>query len=121
VISLDIGHYRSMRILLTLLAVLVVVPAAATATRPRVWLSSESPAVVRGTGFHAAEHVTVTVSGGGASLRRAVVATATGTFVARWQQSVQSGDCGAITVRAVGDAGSRAGLKIIPECAALQP
>jgi hypothetical protein len=100
---------------------LVLAPAAWTATKPRVWLASNDPAVARGSGFHAGEHVTVSVTTSDVSLHRVVTATPSGTFVARWQRSVGTEGCTAISIRAVGDAGSRAVLRIMPECPALQP
>jgi hypothetical protein len=49
------------------------------------------------------------------------VATASGTFLARWRRSVPAG-CVAVEITARGSAGSRAVYRLSPpECAPLQP
>jgi hypothetical protein len=89
--------------------------------QPRVWLVDRSPATVRGASFKPAERVVVTLSVGDVVLRKAVVASAGGAFVARWGRAVPSG-CAATGVSAVGSAGSRAFFKSPPpDCAPLQP
>ena len=103
-----------MRLLLSILVALALVPAAApSALRARVWLADDSPVVVRGSGFHPAERVAVTVAVG-KSFQKTVVATATGTFVARWNAS--AADCHSTYIKAVGSMGSRAVVKIAAEC-----
>jgi hypothetical protein len=107
--------------LLTLAAALVFAASAAGAGGPRVRLTSESPATVVGTAFRPAERVAVTVTAGETVLRKSVVATGEGRFVARWQRSI-AGGCHATTVSAVGSRGSRAVYKTPPpECAPPQP
>lgn len=110
------------RIALVVILLAVAVPATATGSgRPHVWLADRSPATVRGASFKPAERVAVTLSAGDVVLHKAVVATAAGTFVARWPRSVPSG-CFATGISASGSAGSRAYFKTAPpECAPLQP
>jgi hypothetical protein len=89
----------------------LLVPAVATAriAKARVWVSVESPLIVRGSGFRAHEHVTVKVSVSGERFTRAVTASGVGSFVARWAGSAGgSGGCVSVFVRAVGDRGSTA-------------
>ena len=63
----------------------------------------------------------VTAHAGEIVLRKTVVATGEGRFVARWQQSI-AGGCHSTTVSAVGSRGSRAVYKIVVnDCAPLQP
>jgi hypothetical protein len=70
-------------------------------------LVDRSPVVVRGTGFEAAEQVSISLSAGTRSVRRAQ-ATETGTFVVRF--SVSLGRCARYSVQAFGSGGSRARL-----------
>jgi hypothetical protein len=75
--------------------------------RPALRLVDRSPVVVRGTGFEAAEHVSVSLSVGTRSVRRAQ-ATETGTLVVRF--GVSLGRCARYSIQAFGSAGSRARL-----------
>jgi hypothetical protein len=95
--------------------VLVASAAVAAAQTARVLVSATSPFTVRGSGFRAHEHVTVTVS---ATVRRtkAVVAGARGGFKASFS-AVKIGACEGYVVRAKGNRGSLAILKVMPECA----
>jgi hypothetical protein len=105
----------------TLIAVALLGSGAALAhSRPQVSLVARSPASVRGTSFAPAEHVAVTLSAGDVTLKKTVVATARGVFVARWRRSVPTG-CVAIGILARGSFGSRAVYRYAPECAPLQP
>src|SRR5215208_7214379 len=100
-----------------LLAVLAAAPAALAGGTARVRLTDESPVTVAGTGFRAAERVTVTVTAGTVVLRKNVSATAAGRFVARWRRSV-GGECRSTTVTAVGNRGSAASWKSLAvDCA----
>ncbi len=82
--------------------------------QPRLRVSLP-PFVVRGAGFHAQERVTVTVLWNGRH-SRIVRASAAGAFSAAFPGVVVD-RCGGYFVRAVGDAGSRAVLRIMPACA----
>jgi len=116
------GMMEAMRRIAVALVAVALLPAAASAhATPRVSLVDRSPATVRGTAFAPAEHVAVTLSVGDVTLRKTVVATAQGVFVARWRRSVPTG-CVAIGIAAWGSAGSRAVYRLSPpECAPLQP
>jgi hypothetical protein len=88
---------------------------------PRVRLVERSPAEVSGSAFGAGERVAVRLTAGTLVLRKTVVATAKGTFVARWTRSIPDG-CVGVSVVATGSAGSRAAFKLAPpDCAPLQP
>lgn len=94
--------------------------AASAGGSARVWLQDTTPAVVRGTGFHARQVVVVTVSAGTDRLRGRATTTATGSFVARFRSSVDAG-CRSTFVAAVDASGRRAVLKIVPSgCGAQQ-
>lgn len=111
------------RFVLAVLVIAIAAPAAAAtgSGRPHVWLADRSPATVRGASFKPAERVAVTLSVGDVTLHKAVVATAAGTFTARWLRSVPSG-CVATGIVANGSAGSHAAYKLSPpDCAPLQP
>ena len=74
-----------------------------------------TPFTVRGTGFQPAERVALLVAVK-SRWERTVVASSTGSFVARFTgPTVKS--CTAYFVRARGNRGSVAVLKVMPECA----
>jgi hypothetical protein len=104
------------RLLILAAVALAAAPAATQAARllhPRLTLSPE-PVVVRGIGFHAQERVLVRVYAGGSYSHR-VTATTRGTFRAAFPNaSVDT--CQGYVVTAVGNRGSRASLKFMPEC-----
>ncbi|HEY3182774.1 MAG TPA: hypothetical protein VGJ77_08075 [Gaiellaceae bacterium] len=100
---------------------LVVVTGASAVGKARVWLSSQQPLVVRGTGFEARERVSVTVAAGDLSRHRAVSATATGAFVVRFTGTSVDDACAPVSVRAVGAHGTYATWKRVTDCAPLQP
>jgi hypothetical protein len=75
--------------------------------RPVLRLVDRTPVVVRGSGFEAGEQVSVALSAGTRSVRRAQ-ATEAGTFVVRY--GVSLGRCARYSVQAFGSAGSRARL-----------
>ena len=85
-----------------------VVPSAAVSTpaalKAHVWLASQSPVRVAGTGFSSTDRVAVTVTAGKTRLRRTVEATATGRIAVRWNGSI-AGGCHSTTVIARGTSG----------------
>jgi hypothetical protein len=99
------------------------VPAAAhaparVAAAPRLALKSLGPPTVRGTSFAGYERVTLTLRGlpGGDRVRHRR-ASADGSFTVAFAKA-KAGHCDGFTVRANGDAGSRATLKRmqLPAC-----
>jgi hypothetical protein len=111
------------RIALAVIVLAIAAPsgAATGSGRPRVWLADRAPATVRGASFKPSERIAVTLSIGEVILRKSVVASPAGGFVARWRRSAPAG-CAAIGISASGSAGSRAALKLSPpDCAPLQP
>jgi hypothetical protein len=108
-----------MRFLAATLVVFAVVPAApAINERPRVWLVDVSPLVVGGARFQPREHVRVTYSSK-TSRSKTVIATAAGRFRASFATTL--GACEPYAITAVGDRGSRAIMKFMPECPPIQP
>lgn len=101
------------RVLVIIVALAALAPslAPAGALRARVWLADRSPLVVRGSGFHAAERVSVTVTGGGRFVRT-VTATRSGAIVARWTAVPAKAGCAALFIRAVGADGAVATAKV---------
>jgi len=94
-----------------LLAALAPSLAPAGSLRARVWLADRSPLVVRGTGFAAAERVTVTVTGAGRFVRT-VTATYSGTIVARWTAVPAKAGCAELFIRAAGARGTIVTAKV---------
>ena len=99
------------------LAVLTSAAAAAGATTStaHVTVPNLSPFTVRGTGFHANERVKVTVAARSTQWKM-VTATGRGRFTTTFAR-VGLGHCDMYTVRAKGNRGSTAVLRVIPECA----
>jgi hypothetical protein len=101
-------------ILLLVGVVLALAPAGSAAeqremgSKARLSLARGTPLVLRGTNFASAERVRVTVSAG-RQLTKRVTADATGRFVVRFATSFDR--CQGLSALAVGDRGSRAGLK----------
>jgi hypothetical protein len=87
--------------------------------RPQVVVPDTSPFMVRGTGFHPGERVTLVVTAG-SRVTRTITAGVRGGFTLR-MTSVNLGSCAGYSVRATGSMGSRASMRIIPECPDLQP
>jgi hypothetical protein len=103
----------TMRLLILIaVALLSAQTASGVQQRTRVAIIDESPLVVRGTGFEAAERVTVTVTHGKVIFRRAAVANAAGVVIARWRTSLPT-SCAPTFVLAVGSEGSRATYRIV--------
>ena len=67
-----------------------------------------APLSIRGTGFHAGEVVRITVVADGTTTKRAV-ANDGGAFLSRFRVAFDR--CQGLIARAVGDMGSRAGLR----------
>ena len=76
----------------------------ATAAAPRVWLASESPLAVRGTGFHPQTRITVTVAKAKQSFRKTTSSGVAGGFVARFSVRLST-RCGTVVV--IADDGQR--------------
>jgi len=102
---------RFLILALLLLAALAPSLAPAGSLRARVWRADRSPLVVRGSGFAAAERVSVTVTGAGRFVRT-VTATRSGAIVARWTAVPAKAGCAALFIRAVGARGSVVTAKI---------
>jgi hypothetical protein len=100
-----------MRLILAMLTVVVFAPAARGAVHPQLRLLDLSPASVAGAGFHPRERVVVTVTGGSNRLRRAVVTSARGTFVARFAEAIAAPGCSQLVLVAIGARGDRASWK----------
>jgi hypothetical protein len=111
-----------MRLGAVLLMFVVLLPAAAVASPTRtahITLASLTPVSVRGTSFRSHERVAVTVSA--KSTRTKTVTTgARGGFRVTFT-SLSVGTCQAYAVRAKGNRGSVAFLKVTPECAPSGP
>ena len=86
-------------------ATLVVAGSTASAASTRVWLVSESPLRVAGSGFVPGEHVAVTVAAGKRTVTQTVVASSAGRLVAAWRVSAAAG-CHSTTIVARGSKGS---------------
>ena len=103
-----------MRLIVAVLVLGALVPAAWAASRPQVRLVVGSPASVAGTGFRARERVVVKVTGGSDHLARAVMTSARGAFVARFAHPISATGCRQLVIAAVGAKGDRAAWKSPP-------
>jgi len=101
-----------MRLVFVLLALLLAGPAAAHVAQTKVWIASEQPLKIRGSGFAAADRVTVTVHRGQSVFRKTVTATSTGAFRAVWVRGLPT-VCASTKVLAVGKSGRRATYVIV--------
>jgi hypothetical protein len=108
-------RYNEVVRLLALAAVAAALAAPAGAAGPRLSVADDTPFTVRGAGFVAREHVRVVVTANGSATRWAT-ASAGGAFTLRFP-TVRLGACAAYAVRAYGSHGSRAVIRIRPECA----
>lgn len=86
----------------------------------RLSVPDTSPFTVSGVGFKAGEHVTLKLSSAN-TLTRVVVADPSGRFLRRVLLFKLRQDCGSYVVSARGDRGSVAVMKVVPECANVQP
>ncbi len=112
-----------MRRALAVAAVLVSVASAAAAFAAPVRtafvaVSSLDPFTVHGARFQSGERVTVTAFANGRHVRT-VTASSAGAFAVAFR-GVAVDRCAGYVVRAVGNRGSRAAIKVMPECAPLQ-
>ena len=98
-----------------LLILALALASAAMAAPARLAVMSGSQFAVRGTTFHPREHVVVVVSAKGEHATKRLTAGPAGGFLARFP-SIVLPSCAAFTVRATGDEGSHAALRVIPEC-----
>jgi hypothetical protein len=105
----------AMHKLLVIFALALAFAATAAAATGRLAVVSTNGFAVRGTAFHPGEHVVVHVSAVGMTGSRRLTVGAGGSFVARFRAIVVP-HCAAYTVSATGDKGSRAGLRVMPEC-----
>jgi hypothetical protein len=87
----------------------------ATAQPGKLNVMTGSQFAVRGTAFKPHERVLVVVTAAGQHGSTRLSAGPAGGFVARFP-SIDVGSCASYTVRATGDRGSHAGLRVIPEC-----
>jgi hypothetical protein len=104
-----------MRLSLAVLLLVVFAATAQGAVHPQLRLLDLSPASVAGTGFRPSEHVVVTVTGGSNRLRRSVVTSARGAFVARFATPIAAPGCSQLAIVAVGARGDRASWKSPPK------
>lgn len=101
------------RILAALAAALALaVPAASANGGARVWISSNQPLVVRGSGFHAGTQVTIVVSKLKQSFRMSMPSSTSGGFTARFGSTLPS-RCGTTVVTATASDGQRAISRIV--------
>ncbi len=89
-------------------------PSAHASARAHVTVPDTSPFTVRGSGFQPAERVALLVAVK-SRWERTVVASSTGSFVARFTGPTIE-RCSAYFVRARGNHGSLAVMKVMPEC-----
>jgi hypothetical protein len=85
---------------------------AAPVRTPSLHIIESSRLTVRGTGFKAREHVTVSVVAR-STARRRVVASPSGRFTVAFS-GVSPNDCAGFSISAVGNRGSRASFKRAP-------
>jgi hypothetical protein len=104
---------------LSLVAVLAPAAVGASFRTAHVTVSALSPFTVRGTSFRSNERVRVTVFAKD-TRTKTVTATARGGFGTKFS-GLTIGYCDPYTVRARGNRGSSAFLKVLPECAPSGP
>jgi hypothetical protein len=100
----------------------VLLPAGALASSTRkahIAVRSTSPVSIQGTGFKARERVVVTVMAK-STRTKAVRATTGGAFAVTFP-SVSIGYCQEYAIRAKGNRGSTAIIRVIPECPSQGP
>jgi hypothetical protein len=106
-------------VFLAVVATIASGTAAAATSQARVAVSSTAPATVDGTGFKARERVTVTFVAT-EMYRKVVTATARGSFTVKFAAATIR-RCESYFVRAKGNRGSLAIVKVMPECAPPRP
>jgi|tagenome__1003787_1003787.scaffolds.fasta_scaffold20669992_1 hypothetical protein len=102
--------------LLVISALALAFAAAATAGPAKLSVVSTHGFTVQGTTFKPGEHVVVRLTTGGESVSKRLAAGTKGGFVVRFPTMFVA-RCASYVVSATGDMGSRAGLRIMPECA----
>jgi hypothetical protein len=105
---------QSLGVAVVVAAALVAAPALATTSH--LIVADTAPFTVRGTHFKPHEHVRVAVTTSAAVGVHTVIAGEAGGFLTRYTQ-ISLGACATYTVRATGNLGSRATVRVIPECA----
>jgi len=101
--------------LVILVLIGLVTASTATASSPRIRLTTVSPLTLRGTGFAIRERVRITVNAETSATRRVLTGSGGG-FVARFP-TLTFRYCTASIIRAVGSTGDTAVLRIAaPEC-----
>jgi hypothetical protein len=115
------GTLSSVRFVLitALVAAFVPVTAGASTRVAHIVVASHSPVTVEGTGFHRSERVVVTVSSR-STRTMTVIATRRGVFRAVFKR-YSFRYCQPYAVRAKGNRGSTALVKVMPECAPQGP
>jgi hypothetical protein len=104
------------RRLLFVFALALVAASAALAAPPRLTVMSGTQFSIRGWTFHPGEHVVVVLTANGENASKRVTAGSRGGFVARFP-GFQIPACAVFRVRATGDEGSHATLRVSPpEC-----
>lgn len=93
---------------------LVAAPAGATVARLAV--PDTAPLTVLGTHFKPHEHVRLSVVTSAGAGTRTLTAGEAGGFLTRFS-AITLGTCASYTVRATGSLGSRAMIRVVPECA----
>lgn len=93
-----------------------LVAPAALATTPRLIVADTTPFTVRGTHFKPHERVRVAVTTSAGAGVHTVTAGEAGGFLTRYTL-ISLGTCAAYTVRVTGNLGSRATVRVMPECA----
>jgi hypothetical protein len=96
-------------------AVILVASAVGSTRSAHLSIVSTSPVSVQGIGFKASEHVTVTISSKTSRTKR-LTASHRGRFTTMFR-GFSIARCAPYAVRAKGDKGSSAFLKVVPECA----
>jgi hypothetical protein len=109
---------RASPLLAGVLVLLALIPAGAAvdttaAGKARLRLVDPAPVTVRGTGFAAGESVSVSVRGLGGMTRKNVTAGRLGGWTVTFRNRAYQ-RCGGLIVSALGNRGSRAGLKLPP-------
>jgi hypothetical protein len=101
------------RLVVALVVVLALaVPAASANGVARVWIANDQPLVVRGTGFHAASQISVSVSKLKRTYRSKVMSGSAGGFAAHFKVNLPT-RCGTTVVTATDAAGRRMMSRIV--------
>jgi len=93
-------------------ALTLAVPAASANGGARVWIASEQPLVVRGSGFHAGARVSVVVMKLKKTYRMSMTSSTAGAFTARFGSDLPA-RCGTTVVTATASGGQRAISRIV--------